>query len=108
VCSVIRTLSQVSQLLQIAKALIEESIGTEMSASVYECSRIHVDEETAFRRIEAAVGELGAGCRNAYLNRHVAGVTGFSSVTGRETRPALSGLFVGIQEYQRESSTGVG
>jgi hypothetical protein len=49
-----------------------------------------------------------AGCRNAYLNGHVAGVTGFSSVTGRKTRPALSGLFVGIQECQRESSPGVG
>ena len=34
----------------------------------------------------------------------MAGVTGFSSVTGRKTRPALSGLFVGIQECKRESS----
>jgi hypothetical protein len=38
----------------------------------------------------------------------VAGVTRFSSVTGRKTRPALSALFAGIQECQRESSPGVG
>ena len=38
----------------------------------------------------------------------VAGVTGFSSVAGRKRRPAVSGLFVGIQQCQRESSPGVG